>query len=110
MKGQEIKELREGLNLSTARFSDELNISESYLNKIESGEKEAQIDLIERINKWKDYKENTTTQKDKLTEMSDKNLIIEQTDLIRQIRNILVFFTLLTALGIASYVYAALML
>ena len=47
--GKRIKEIREAKGLTQMAFSEKLNISRSYINKIEKGTKTASIDLLIEI-------------------------------------------------------------
>lgn len=49
IKNQEIKKLRQQLEMSQQRFADSLGISKSYLSKIENGKQNPSVDVIEKI-------------------------------------------------------------
>ena len=47
--GKRIKEIREAKGMTQMGFAEKLNISRSYMNKIEKGKKTASIDLLIEI-------------------------------------------------------------
>ena len=47
--GKRIKEIREAKGMTQLKFAEKLNISRSYMNKIEKGIKTASIDLLIEI-------------------------------------------------------------